>query len=68
MVLLLSCFLPYPRHSHLALYHYSSLGLDHGAHFHLHVYLDQALMQVECYHLGNDLTVDHLDPAALQHQ
>jgi hypothetical protein len=68
VVLLLSCFLPYLHHPHLPLDLCSPLGLDHDAHLHLHVYLDQALVRVECYHLENDLTNDHLDLIALHHQ
>jgi hypothetical protein len=68
VVFLLSCFLPYPHHPHLPLDHCSPLGLDHGAHLHLHVHLDQALVRVEWYHLGIDLAVVHLDLVALNHQ
>jgi hypothetical protein len=58
----------YPHHPHLPLNHCSPLGLDNGAHLHLHVHLDQAIERVEWCHLGNDLMVDHLDLAALHHQ
>jgi hypothetical protein len=68
VVLLLSCFLPYPHHPHRPLDHCSPLGLDRGIYFHLHVHLDQALMRVEWYPLGNDFAVAHLDLVALYHQ
>jgi hypothetical protein len=59
VLLLLSCFLHYPHHPHLPLDHCSHLGLDHCVH------LDQTLVRVEWYHLGNDLVVIHLDLVAL---
>jgi hypothetical protein len=46
VVLLLSCFLPYPHHPRLLLDHCYPLGLDHGLHLHfyLHIHLYQALV------------------------
>jgi hypothetical protein len=52
--------------------HCFPLKLDHCVHLHVHLDsfhdLDQVLVWVECYHLGMDLSVVHLDLVALHHQ